>query len=246
MNVTELVLTFGSAIIMAFLTYDIYRRYQQHRGTHTHLLFWGAGLGMFAIASLCGGLLYFGWSEFAFRGWLLFGVILNAAWIGQGTIVLLFRQRWATFLSIGFVIASVLAAIVFLSLPLHEAAYQPSVSVLQQYKSIVDLKGPMLVILILFNTYGTIAIVGGALWSTWLFYRKEILPNRVIGNVLIAAGALAIASAGTLTALGYPQLQELSQLVAAVLIYAGFVFASRPAAVQVQEPTPQANVAAAK
>jgi len=246
MSITQLILPFGSAIIMAVLTYDIFRRYQQHHGGHTHLVFWGVGLGMFAVAAFSGGLLYFGWSEAAFRGWFLFGVMLNAAWIGQGTIVLLFRRRWVTFLSIAFVIISVLATVVFLSLPLHESEFRPAISVFEQYKSIVDVTGILRGIVIFFNIYGTIAIVGGALWSSFLFYRKEILPNRVIGNVLIAAGALAIAGAGTLTATGFSQVHELSQLVAAVLIYAGFVFASRPAAVQENERAAAAKPIAAK
>jgi hypothetical protein len=80
-----------------------------------------------------------------------------------------------------------------------------------------------------FNIYGLITLVGGALWSAWLFLRKRVLPNRVIGNVLIAAGALAIASASTLTRLGYGQYLYLGELVAATLMYAGFVTASAPA-----------------
>ena len=81
-----------------------------------------------------------------------------------------------------------------------------------------------------FNIYGLITLVGGALWSGWLFLRKRVLPNRVIGNVLIAVGALAIASASTLTRLGYGQYLYLGELVAATLMYAGFVTASAPAA----------------
>ncbi|HZQ09435.1 MAG TPA: hypothetical protein VFD70_22850 [Anaerolineae bacterium] len=247
MSVTQLLLPFGSAIIMAVLTYDIFRRYQQHHGGHTHLVFWGVGLGMFAVAAFCGGLLYFGWNEAAFIGWFLFGAMLNAAWIGQGTILLLVRKRWVTALSIILVIASVLAAIILLSTPLNGAQYQANVSVFEQYKSVLPTDAIARRILTpLFNIYGTIAVVGGALWSSYLFYKKEILPNRVIGNVLIAAGALAIGGAGTLTATGFSQVHELSQLVAAILIYAGFVFASRPAAVQENERTAAAKPVAAK
>ena len=79
-----------------------------------------------------------------------------------------------------------------------------------------------------FNVYGLITLVGGALWSAWLFLRKRVLPNRVIGNVLIAAGALSIGFASTLTRMGYGQLLYLGELIAAILMYVGFVMAGRP------------------
>ncbi len=38
-----------------------------------------------------------------------------------------------------------------------------------------------------FNIYGLLTLVGGAIYSAYLFWRKRVLPNRVLGNVLIAA-----------------------------------------------------------
>ena len=78
-----------------------------------------------------------------------------------------------------------------------------------------------------FNIYGTLTIVGGALYSGYLFYRKKILPNRVLGNVLIAAGSLAVASAGILNRFGAGQFHSFAQLFFAVLMYYGFILASR-------------------
>ena len=49
-----------------------------------------------------------------------------------------------------------------------------------------------------FNIYGLLTLVGGAIYSAYLFWRKRVLPNRVIGNILIAAGALLIGTASTL------------------------------------------------
>jgi drug/metabolite transporter (DMT)-like permease len=81
-----------------------------------------------------------------------------------------------------------------------------------------------------FNIYGLLTLVGGALWSAWLFLRKRVLPNRVIGNVLIAAGALSIGLASTLTRFGVGELLYLGELLAAVLMCAGFIVASAPVA----------------
>jgi hypothetical protein len=79
-----------------------------------------------------------------------------------------------------------------------------------------------------FNIYGLLTLVGGAIWSAYLFWRKRVLPNRVIGNVLIAAGALSIGFASTLTRLGYGQLLYLGELIAAVLMFTGFLTAAKP------------------
>jgi hypothetical protein len=79
-----------------------------------------------------------------------------------------------------------------------------------------------------FNIYGLLTLVGGAIYSAYLFWRKRVMPNRVIANVLIAAGALSIGFASTLTRLGYGEFLYLGELLAAVLMFAGFRMAARP------------------
>jgi hypothetical protein len=79
----------------------------------------------------------------------------------------------------------------------------------------------------LFNIYGLITLVGGAIWSAYLFTKKQVLQDRVISNVLIAAGALLIASASTLTRLGYGQFLYIGELVSAILMFWGFRIAAK-------------------
>jgi hypothetical protein len=79
-----------------------------------------------------------------------------------------------------------------------------------------------------FNIYGLLTLVGGAIYSAYLFWRKRVMPNRVIANVLIAAGALAIGFASTLTRLGYGQFLYLGELIAAAMMFIGFRMAAKP------------------
>jgi len=79
-----------------------------------------------------------------------------------------------------------------------------------------------------FNIYGLFTLVGGAIYSSFLFWRKRIMPNRVVANVLIAAGALAIGSASTLTRLGYGQFLYVGELLSAILMFIGFRMAAKP------------------
>lgn len=231
------VVPFASAGILAVLTYDLYRRYQRYKGGHRHLIFWAIGLGMFGIASFCDGILELTWNELAFIGWYLFGAILNAAWIGQGTLFLLFRKRWVYVTAMLLAILSIVTAVIMLSTPLDAAAFRVGVPIADQYQAILPRDAIVRRATPIFNVYGTLALVGGALYSGFLFYRKQILPNRVLGNVLIAAGALAIAGAGLLNRFGYGQFHSFAQLIFAALMYFGFVLASKPAALQENERT---------
>lgn len=240
------IVPFASAVILAALTYDLYRRYQYHKGAHKHLLFWGVGLGMFGIASLSDGILRLTWSELAFIGWYLFGAVLNAAWIGEGTLFLLVRKRWVTVTAVILAVTSILTFVILLSTPLNAGAYRPGVAISDQYQQILPLDAAVRRATPFFNIYGTLTLVGGALYSGYLFYRKRILPNRVLGNILIAAGALAIAVAGVLNRYGLGQFQSFSQLVFAALMYAGFVLASKPAAVQEGERPAQPTAAVSR
>jgi hypothetical protein len=76
------------------------------------------------------------------------------------------------------------------------------------------------------NAYGTVLLVGGALYSAFLLWRKAILPNRLAGNVLIAAGGLLPALGGALILPGRPEYKYLGQLLGSVLLFAGFLMAT--------------------
>ncbi|MCI0554196.1 MAG: hypothetical protein L0287_24870, partial [Anaerolineae bacterium] len=89
-----------------------------------------------------------------------------------------------------------------------------------------------------FNIYGLLTLVGGAIWSAYLFWRKRVMPNRVVGNVLIASGALLIGFASTLTRLGYGQFLYLGELLSAILMFAGFRFAARPQPDEIPQSVP--------
>ena len=40
------------------------------------------------------------------------------------------------------------------------------------------------------RSIGIITLIGGAIYSAWVFWRKQILAHRALGNVLIAGAAI--------------------------------------------------------
>ncbi len=225
------VLPFVSTLIMFSFTVFVLQRYAVRRSPH--FLFWGIGLAMFGAGSFAEAYLAIAWNKWVFFIWYLFGAALNAGWIGQGTVYLLSRKKWVHVLTAILVLGSIITTVLMLQVmpKLDESQFTPSISIGEQYRFImpsvqdgatVRLSTPF------FNIYGLITLVGGALWSAFLFWRKRVLPNRVLGNVLIAAGALSIGFASTLTRLGYGSLLYVGELLAAILMFAGFLTAASP------------------
>lgn len=227
----NLILPFLSTLVMfAFTAYVLQRYFVRRR---LCFLFWGLGLAMFGIGSLSEALLALSWNEWVFFAWYLFGAVLTAAWIGQGTVYLLAKKKRAHVLTVILVTASLIAAVMLLrTMPdLNSAFFTPDEPISEQYREImppISEGGYVRLTTPFFNIYGLVTLVGGALWSTYLFWRKRVLPNRVIGNVLIAVGALTIASASTLTRLGYGSVLYLGELLAAILMFSGFLVAAAP------------------
>ena len=79
-----------------------------------------------------------------------------------------------------------------------------------------------------FNVYGTLALVGGAAWSAWIFWRKRVLLHRTIGSLFIALGAILPAFGGTFSRMGIPGALYISELLGAVLMFIGFWRATTP------------------
>ncbi len=201
-------------------------RWGQRR--HLNSLLWGIGLLMFAIGTATEFLYALaGWHALLFRLWYLFGAVLVAAYLGMGTAYLLMRgktRRLAHMLMALILIGSVYAAYRVFTVPLDPTQMIPG----ELSGSAITVKSVRL-ITPLFNSLGVILLVGGALYSSWLFMRKHVLPNRVTGNILIALGALSPAIGGVLQRLAQMHfILYLSELVGVVLLFAGFLEASRP------------------
>ena len=232
-------LPFVATLVTVGFTVAVFRRYFERR--RPQLLWWGLGLALYALGTFTEAYLALAWSAPLLRLWYLAGAMLTAAWLGQGTLALLIRKPRVMGAHNALLIgASLVAAAAVWLAPLHAAAYQVGLPVSSQYKAVLDRTALMIVLTILLNIYGTLALVGGALWSAWLFFRKRVLFQRVVGNVLIAAGAMFPAGAGTFIRLGLGDYLYVSELLGATLMFAGFWWASQRQPAERPQPTLQA------
>ena len=218
-----------STLVTFGFTVSVLSRYSRKGGTH--LLLWGVGLILFGLGTLTEVILSFTFSGLALRLWYLCGAMLTAAWLGQGTVNLLIRKRGvATTLNYILLVVSLGALALLLTSPLTSAAssYNVNSPISTQYKDILTRSGLTIFLTIILNIYGTICLVGGALYSAYLFWRKKVLLNRVIGNILIAAGALMPAMAGSLVQAGLVDALYISELLGVIVMFVGFWQATSP------------------
>ena len=257
MSINQILPFLSTAVMLGFTIYVFQRYFVRHNPA---FLYWGIGLAMFGAGSFAEAYLSLAWNKWVFFIWYLFGAALNAAWLGHGTLNLLFRKKWVHAVSGVLILGSLYAGYLMLqTMPkLDTAVFTTQKPISEQYgtrvleaggtapagaqtasvtyrgeqvtvvRGLLPLGSPVRLTTPFFNIYGLLTLVGGALWSAYLFWRKRVLPNRVIANVLIAAGALSIGFASTLTRLGYGQYLYLGELISAILMFIGFRFAARP------------------
>jgi hypothetical protein len=221
------VLPFVSCFLSLVFALFVFRRYLRRHGTH--LLLWGIGLVFYGLGGFCEGYYgAFGWSPVIFRVWYLFGAILVAAWLGQGTVYLLAKRRWANVLMIVLGLASLYAAVRVLTAQLDPTLMTSSLHTGSELSGSAIVTPGVRLLTPLFNVYGTFTLVGGAAYSAWIFWRKRVLLHRTIGNVLIAVGALLPAFGGGFSRMGVAGALYLTEFLGVLVMFAGFIRATTP------------------
>ncbi|HEC62740.1 MAG TPA: hypothetical protein ENI27_10890 [bacterium] len=218
-----------SSLLSIVFTILVVKRFADKKGSHLHLLVWAIGLMFYGIGGAAEAYYgVFGWSSLVFRLWYLCGAILVAAWLGQGTIYLLVTRRVAHILMGLLAAASIYSLIRVFTAELNPLLMTTSIHTGSKLSGHAIITSGVRILTPFFNLYGTAALVGGALWSAFVFWRKRILLHRTLGNILIAIGAILPASGGTFSRLGVPNALYLGELLGIILIFLGFIRATTP------------------
>lgn len=180
-------------------------------------LVWAAALAMFAVAAgfeaagAAGG-----WTPAIYKGYYLFGGLLNVGWLGIGTLYLLAPRRVA---HAGAIAMGVFSAAAILAVLLARIDPGPLHQTFPTRASNVPVILP-----ILSNTAGTLLLVGGAGWSAYTAFRRKAPVATVIGTALIAAGALVVGADHSIaTATGLAVLGPVSEAAGVVIMFGGYL-----------------------
>ncbi len=180
-------------------------------------LVWSLGLFMYFIST---GTEFWtgtwGLNQIVYRLWYLIGAVFVAAYLGMGTIYLLAPRRVAHIIMAVLLLASVYATFKVFTVSID----------LSTLDHLSGRAMPLGVRLLtpFFNTFGTVALVGGAIYSAVVYWRHRLMPHRVVSNVLIAVGALLPAFGGIHIRLGGGiQFFYLFELLGIIIIFIGFL-----------------------
>jgi cbb3-type cytochrome oxidase subunit 1 len=210
--VSSSLLPVAASLLAALFTLLLIRSFRWRRAGEK--LLWAGGFALFAAATACEAVAQgSGWSPGLFRGYYLCGGVLTVAWLGAGSAWLLLPPGARRPLAAGLILATVAAAATVLVAPvdLETLARAPSGGP----PADGALAGHAYVWAIALNTFGSVFLIGGALWSI-------VRRRRVRANLWIAAGALVLALATSMTRAGEYSILYLGELVGVALMFAGF------------------------
>ena len=220
-------LPLASAVLTFVFAGMIFDRWRRRRPSY--LLLWGIGFTMYGIGGLMEALYgFFGWSPVVFRLWYLFGAVLVAAWLGQGTVYLLMHREVGGVKISHLLMAALAVGSVYALIKVATATLDPAQMLEGELSGGAITSSGVRVLTPFFNIYGVVMLVGGALYSAFVYWRRRIFANRMIGNILIAAGAMAPAFGGALQRSGMPVALYVGEFVGAVLMFVGFLYTVRP------------------
>ena len=207
-----------------------------------HELVWGIAFLMFAIAA--GSQVYAdamgAWTPLSARTFYLFGAILNVGYLGLGTMYLLFSRRVA---QISLAVTLLLTAYAIYStftVPLNLTALANTQEVDWKLLFSVDIAPRILAGV--FSGVGSIIVIAGALWSAYVFWRKRIMKERMVGLILLALGTFTVAFGGTLKGLLhnddylYP-----TMAIGVVIMFLGYLQTIRVSVAKAKLPEPVTN-----
>jgi len=197
--------------------FAVYSRWRERR-SGPHLLWWAAGIALYGVGTLTESLTtLLGWHEPIFRAWYISGALLGAAPLAQGTVYLLFSRRTANILAGVLLSFTAVAATFVLLTPLDMSMVEPH----RLTGHIIEWRwvrffSPFI------NLYAAVFLIGGAILSAVRFRGDPATRHRVIGNTLIAVGAILPGIGGTATRMGHTEVLYVTELIGLLLIWAGY------------------------
>ncbi len=223
-----------NVLVTAIFAGVVLRQYLRRR--RSYQLYWSIALSIAFLATLA----YIGMivarptsttGIILFRSYYALGGAVMPAWLGLGSIALVSKKRIADICCLVLSVLSVLAVLlVFLAqidmAKLSLVAGTPGTGTLEP--------GAWLIMVIVLNTAGVVAVAGVALYSGWKLLRRQKslaggrTSNIVSANIFIFIGAILNGAAGSLARfLGLQSIFWLIMAAGWIVLFIGVALASR-------------------
>ncbi len=192
------------------------RQYSRRRKPYQAI--WALALSMFAAAALfeTAGQA-FGWSDATYKGYYLFGGVLNVGWLGLGSLLLLTSHRAGRIATIVMIVISAVGLVAVLAAHTDAGLLRAQVPA----RGAIDVPA---VLPLITNLGGTLLLVGGAAWSAWRAARAGAPRNRVLGLAVLAAGAFIVAGGHSYAQTkGVYAVQPVSEALGIVAMFVGYL-----------------------
>lgn len=205
-----------SAAVAAAFAVVVARQYLARRKSYQAV--WALALAMFGVAAAfeAAGQLA-GWSDATYKGYYLFGGMLNVGWLGIGSLLILTTPRVGRVAVIVMAVISLICVVTLLASHTNPTLLKAQVPA----RGAIDVPG---VLPLITNVGGSLLLVGGAAWSAWKSARAGAPRNRVLGLAILAAGAFIIAGGHSYAQTkGVYVAQPLSEALGIVAMFAGYL-----------------------
>lgn len=195
-----------TTLISLFFTISVFRQYSQRRKIYQYI--WGNGLLIFSFTTLFEFVSeIYGWTIPMYRAYYVLIASLVAI-LGLGT-VYLFNRRAGRYLTLYFAVVIAVLIVLTLNAQVDTGKLKERTVGGSAMPASVRTISPFLTI------PGSIALIGGALYSWYISRRKY--------NLFIALGALLVASGGGLSRFGMEWALYLLELFGVAVMYIGFI-----------------------
>ncbi len=213
-----LLLPVATTVVSAVFATILWRHWAGKKDAR-YLLWWAIGVTTYGVGTFAESVTsIFGWSQPVFKLWFIAGALLGGWPLAQGTVYLMLKKKTADRLTVVFLIYIGLVSIAVLLTPIvPELVEENRLSGEVMEWQWVRAFSPLV------NTYAFVFLVGGALVSAWRYWRRSDRPgSRVVGNVLIAVGAILPGVGGSFARAGQVEVLYITELVGIILIWLGY------------------------
>ncbi|MBS1772107.1 MAG: hypothetical protein JST82_04560 [Bacteroidetes bacterium] len=208
----------GTTLFCIFFFIELLQHWRQHRSA-LHVLWWTIGIFFYGAGTVTESIhAIYGYSEVNYKAWYIFGALLGAVPLAQGTVYLILKRKTANLLTlITFSIITIGAVLVILSPVNTPTTLNVKLSgKLLQWNDVIKWIPPIV------NTYGLLFMVGGAVYSAVLYYRTVIDRSKFWGNVCIATGGLLPGIGGAASRYGHIEVLYITEFIGIFLIHTGY------------------------